>query len=262
MYSPSRTKYLPKACCRPAWNSLRKPGDTGVNELDEQRILCSSNSLTPVSPGFRNEFHAGLQQAFGKYFVLDGEYIWKYTHNAYDFSVLGNTPITFPIEWTRSKIPGFAIRGSMPNFHGLTALVVMSSVAARFFTPQLAGAGANPVASEGVFRIDHDEHFNETTHIQYQPWKKLPWVGFNWRYDSGLVAGATPCFGVESFNNCPGSFVQNGVQMVSLIAANVGGVPLSADQEFEAGFTSNGMHATPPSAANPAGVPLSLDRKS
>jgi hypothetical protein len=220
-------------------------------------LLCGSNSLTPVTPGYRNEFHAGLQQAFGKYFVLDGEYIWKYTHNAYDFSVLGNTPITFPIEWDRSKIPGFAVRGSVPNFHGLTALVVMSSVAARFFTPQVAGAGANPTAPSGVFRIDHDEHFNQTTHLQYQPWKKLPWVAFNWRYDSGLVAGATPCFGLESTNDCPGSFVQNGVQMLSLIASNVGGVPLSADQEFEAGFTCNGVHATPPSAANPAGIPLS-----
>jgi Carboxypeptidase regulatory-like domain len=222
-------------------------------------LLCGSNSLTPVTPGYRNEFHAGLQQAFGKYFVLDGEYIWKYTHNAYDFSVLGNTPITFPIEWDRSKIPGFAVRGSVPNFHGLTALVVMSSVAARFFTPQVAGAGANPAAPSGVFRIDHDEHFNQTTHLQYQPWKKIPWVAFNWRYDSGLVAGATPCFGLESTNDCPGSFVQNGVQMVSLIASNVGGVPLSADQEFEAGFTCNGVHATPPSAANPAGIPLSFN---
>ncbi|HXW17602.1 MAG TPA: TonB-dependent receptor, partial [Candidatus Acidoferrales bacterium] len=68
-------------------------------------LLCGSNSLTPISPGFRNEFHAGLQQAFGKHIVLDGEYIWKYTHNGYDFSVLGNTPITFPIEWHNSKIP-------------------------------------------------------------------------------------------------------------------------------------------------------------
>ena len=59
-----------------------------------------------MAPGFRNEFHAGLQQAFGKFLVIDGEYIWKYTHNAYDFSVLGNTPITFPIEWHNSKIPG------------------------------------------------------------------------------------------------------------------------------------------------------------
>jgi hypothetical protein len=220
-------------------------------------LLCSSNSLTPLAPGFRNEFHAGLQQAFGKYFVLDGEYIWKYTHNAYDFSVLGNTPITFPIEWHNSKIPGFAIRGSVPNFHGLTAFIVMSSVAARFFTPQVSGAGANPSAPTGVFRIDHDEHFNQTTHLQYQPWKKYPWVSFNWRYDSGLVAGATPCFGVLATNDCPGSILLGGVPNVSLVASNVGSVPLSADQEFEAGFTCNGMHATPPSAANPTGTPLS-----
>src|SRR6202050_1727895 len=220
-------------------------------------LLCSSNALTPLAPGFRNEFHAGLQQAFGKYFVLDGEYIWKYTHNAYDFSVLGNTPTTFPIEWDRSKIPGFAIRGSVPNYHGLTAFIVMSSVAARFFTPQVSGAGANPSAPTGVFRIDHDEHYNETTHLQYQPWKKYPWVSFNWRYDSGLVAGATPCYGVLSSNDCPGSILLGGVPNVSLIAANVGSVPLSADQEFEAGFTCNGVHATPPSAANPTGTPLS-----
>jgi Carboxypeptidase regulatory-like domain len=208
-------------------------------------LLCSSNALTPLSPGYRNEFHAGFQQAFGKYLVIDGEYIWKYTHNAYDFSVLGNTPITFPIEWHNSKIPGYALRANVPDFHGLTALVVMSSVAARFFTPQVGGAGAVPTAPLGVFRIDHDEHFNQTTHLQYQPKKNLPWIGFNWRYDSGLVAGATPCYGMEAFNDCPGSVLIGGVPNVSMVASNVGGVPLSADQEFEAGFTCNGVHATP-----------------
>ncbi len=102
-----------------------------------------------MAPGFRNEFHAGLQQAFGKFLVIDGEYIWKYTHSAYDFSVLGNTPITFPIEWHNSKIPGFALRASVPVYHGFSALVVMSSVAARFFTPQISGAGATPSAPLG-----------------------------------------------------------------------------------------------------------------
>jgi Carboxypeptidase regulatory-like domain/TonB-dependent Receptor Plug Domain len=154
-------------------------------------------ALIPCVPanspaGFRNEFHAGLQQAFGKYLVVDGEYIWKYTHNAFDFSVLGNTPITFPIDWHNSKIPGFAIRASVPNYHGFTALVVMSSVAARYFPPQVGGLGVTVGQSGSVFRIDHDERFNETTHLQYQPWKRGPWVGFNWRYDSGLVAGAVP----------------------------------------------------------------------
>ena len=145
-------------------------------------------------PGFRNEFHAGLQQAFGKYLVVDAEYLWKYTHNAYDFSVLGNTPITFPIDWHNSKIPGFAIRASVPDFHGFTALVVMSSVAARYFPPQVGGLGVTVGQSGSVFRIDHDEKFNSTMHLQYQPWKRGPWVGFNWRYDSGLVAGAVPDF--------------------------------------------------------------------
>jgi len=150
---------------------------------------------TNSPPGFRNEFHAGLQQAFGKYLVVDAEYLWKYTHNAYDFSVLGNTPITFPIDWHNSKIPGFAIRASVPDFHGFTALVVMSSVAARYFPPQVGGLGVTVGQSGSVFRIDHDEKFNSTTHLQYQPWKRGPWVGFNWRYDSGLVAGAVPDFG-------------------------------------------------------------------
>jgi hypothetical protein len=145
-------------------------------------------------PGFRNEFHAGFQQAFGKHLVVDAEYLWKYTHNAYDFSILGNTPITFPIVWQSSKIPGFAIRASVPNYHGFTALVVMSSVAARYFPPQVGGLGVTVGQSGSVFRIDHDEKFNSTTHLQYQPWKRGPWVGFNWRYDSGLVAGAVPDF--------------------------------------------------------------------
>ena len=152
---------------------------------------CSAQNPTPLTPGWRNEFHAGLEQAFGKYLVFSGEYIWKYTHNAYDFSILGATPITFPVAWERSKIPGFAGRVSVPNFHGFSALMVFSSVAARYFTPQVSGAGATPSAPIGVFRIDHDEKFNQTTHVQYQI-KKGPWVGFNWRYDSGLVAGAVP----------------------------------------------------------------------
>ncbi len=152
---------------------------------------CAASGITPLSPGWRNEFHAGLQQAVGKYLVFSGEYIWKYTHNAYDFSILGNTPIFFPVAWDRSKIPGFAGRVSVPNFHGFSALTVFSSVAARFFQPQLSGAGATPGAPV-VFRIDHDEKFNQTTHLQYQPWKKGPWLGFNWRYDNGLVAGAVP----------------------------------------------------------------------
>ncbi len=197
---------------------------------------CVSSDVPPLSPGHRNEFHAGFEQAFGKHLVVDAEYIWKYTHKAFDFSVLGNTPITYPIEWDASKIPGYAIRASVPNYHGLTAYVVMSSVAARFFTPQVSGIGATPATGgSSVFRIDHDEKFNQTSHIQYQPWKVGPWLGFSWRYDSGQVAGAIPCFGGNCVN---GSFGGGANQLVDVSG-------LTPDQQFQAGLYCGSVYATP-----------------
>ena len=199
----------------------------------------------PNTPGYRNEFHAGLQQAFGKYAVVSGDYIWKYTHTGYDFSTLAATPIFFPIGWHNSKIPGYAIRVSVPDFHGFTALVVMSSVAARFFPPQTSGLGVTVGQSGTPFRIDHDERFNQTTHLQYQPWKAGPWLGFNWRYDSGLVAGAAPCYGINPSNDCPLSTLLNGQPAVDLSG-------FSADQEFQAGFFCGSLKATP---TNPLPTP-------
>ncbi len=219
-------------------------------------LICSSTlagRANPLSPGIRNEYHAGFEQAFGKYVVASGEYIWKYTHLGYDFSVLGDTPITFPIEWTKSKIPGFAGRISMPENHGFSALVVFSSVAARFFPPQLGGAGATVGAPGLPFRIDHDEKWAQTAHLQYQLPKHGAWMGFNWRYDSGLVAGNTPCYGINvPYNDCPQSFGSNGLPLTvngqPAIAMNdYVGNPLTADLEYEAGFTCNGVKATPTS---------------
>jgi hypothetical protein len=208
-------------------------------------LLACSDATGNLQPGFKNEFHAGLQQAFGKNLVISGDYIWKYTHNAFDFSVLGNTPITFPIDWHNSKIPGFALRADVPNFHNISAFVVMSSVAARFFPPQVAGAGATVGGSGFPFRIDHDERFNQTTHVQYQvPGKHGPWVGFNWRFDSGLTAGSVPCYNVTDPNslcnpvNGGPSITINGQPGIDLSG-------LTADQQFQAGLACNGIKATP-----------------
>ncbi len=216
------------------------------NSVLQPLLSCSPGKdvANPLSPGFRNEIHAGIEQAFGRYLVFSGEWITKYTHNGYDFSVLGNTPITFPIEWHNAKIPGYAGRVSVPNLHGFSAQMVFSSVAARFFQPQIGGAGATVSTGAGLpFRIDHDEKFNQTTHLQYQPWKRGPWFGFNWRYDSGFVAGNAPCYGENADNDCTQSLLLNGQQYVRLQDAF--GNPLSADQEFEAGFFCGSQHATP-----------------
>jgi len=209
-------------------------------------LNCTPGVSGTLRPGFRNEFHAGLQQAFGKRVVVSGEYIWKYTHNAFDFSVLGNTPITFPIDWHNSKIPGYALRANVPEFHGFSAYFVASSVAARFYPPQVAGAGATVGQTGLPFRIDHDEKFNQTTHVQYtySRGKVLNglWGGFNWRYDSGMVAGATPCYNPLSSDPnsaCGPTSITLGGQPAVILSG------LTADEESQAGLTCNGATASP-----------------
>jgi hypothetical protein len=199
-----------------------------------------------IRPGQRNEFHAGFEQAFGKYLVVDAEYLWKYTHNGFDFGVVGASPLAFPLAWHNSKIPGYAVRVSVPDYHGFTALVVMSGVAARYFPPQVGGVPFLP--APGVFRIDHDEKFNQTTHLQYQPWKHGPWMGFNWRYDNGLVAGAVPCFAPTAtcgFSTVPGTGGPGQPPAQVALTNNLTGLPLTADQEFQAGLTCDGKLAAP-----------------
>jgi Carboxypeptidase regulatory-like domain/TonB-dependent Receptor Plug Domain len=247
-----------------------------ANPVLSPLLACSSGVSSVMRPGFRNEFHTSLQQALGKNVVFSGEYIWKYTHNAFDFSVLGNTPITFPIDWHNSKIPGYALHVEVPNYHNFTAYTVMSSVAARFFPPQVAGAGATSGVAVGhPFRIDHDEKFNQTTHVQYTvahdgSWYNGLWSGFNWRFDSGLVAGSTPCYNVIDPNgSCPNSSFNpdsaltpspdpallNGQPAVLLVDNNIAPtlnpvtgefvyLPLTADEEFQSGLACAGDKAT------------------
>jgi hypothetical protein len=122
----------------------------------------------------------------------------------------------------------------------------MSSVAARFYGPQLSGIGAGPGAAGGVFRIDHDELFNQTTHLQYQPWKRGPlggvWFSFNWRYDSGLVAGPVPCAG-GNCNNGP-----NGTDSIVDVSN------LTADQQFQGGLFCGSTYATPTTPISASGL--------
>ena len=234
-------------------------GSTGCNNpflatiVPPPGVTCN---LGAINPGWRNDFHVGLQQAFGRWLVMDAEYMWKYTHNAFDFGIVGATPITFPIEWQRSKIPGYTFRFTVPNKHGFTAQLIMSGVAARFFLPQVAGLPIIPVGNS-VFRIDHDEIFNSTLHLQYQLPRRGPWIGFNWRYDSGLVSGAIPCNAPTAtcFASTP---VADGGGVANLVSGQVAlnnaitGLPLTADQEFQAGFTCDGK----PAVTSPFATPL------
>lgn len=164
---------------------------TGAGGLGNGVLGDTSN--LPLQPGTRTQFNAGIQQALGRYLLLDFDYFNKRTNNAYDFNVLLNTSIAFPIAWQKSKLDGASFKFNLTNYKGLTAFMTAGHTRARFFPPETGGLFFNSDLPTGVFRIDHDQNFEQTTNVQYQfqHWQKLmPYIGFTWRYDSGAVAGA------------------------------------------------------------------------
>ena len=162
---------------------------TGSGGLDQN--VFGANAM-PISPGRRNQFNTGLQQALGKYLLIDADYFWKYTHSAYDFSTLLNTTITFPISWHNSKLDGVTGRVSTTNLKGFQAYWTFGHTRARYFFPEVGGlvAQGTPL-NGGVFRIDHDQAFQSTGVFRYQH-KSAEWVTLTWRYDSGLVVSGIP----------------------------------------------------------------------
>ena len=147
---------------------------------------------TPIRPGDRNDFDTGFQQGVGKWLIIDADYFWKYTHNAYDFSVLFNTPITFPIAWKNSKVDGVTARVSTINLHGFQAYFTLGHTRARYFPPETGGLIALGGIPTGVFRIDHDQAYQQNVNLRYQRHKNEEWIDFSWRFDSGLVVSGVP----------------------------------------------------------------------
>lgn len=152
--------------------------------------ILGAFDATPLQPGRRNQFNAGFQQAIGKHLLFDGDYFWKFTNNAYDFGVLFDTPIAFPISWKKSKLDGVGARIATTNLRNFQAYMTMGHTRARFFGPNVGGLIYNSPVDAAVFRIDHDQAFQQTTNLRYQRPNHGPWIDFTWRYDSGLVAGA------------------------------------------------------------------------
>ncbi len=161
----------------------------GAGGLQENGL---SQQTAPIRPGNRNQFNVGFEQKIGKMIVVDADYFWKYTHNAYDFNALFNTPITFPIAWHNSKLDGFDARVTTTNFHGLQGYVTLGHTRARYFGPEDGGLISQSALPAFVFRIDHDQVFQSTANIRYQRPNNGLFGSLIWRYDSGLVAGAVP----------------------------------------------------------------------
>lgn len=195
---------------------------------NENLVLSSSTGVGGLAsnafgerklvPGHRSEYNLGFEQAAGKFVTVSATYFWKITDNAFDFDTLFNTPVAFPIEWRQSRIDGLNGTVATRKMHGLQAYTSFGHTRARFFGPEVGGLIFNSPLDAGVFRIDHDQVFQSSTFVRYQPQKEGFWTAFTWRFDSGEVAAAIA--GVEDAVN------------------------LDADQQASIGFHCGSQRAT------------------
>ncbi len=139
---------------------------TGIGGLAENAF--GAYGASSLKPGRRDQYNAGFEQAFGKKIVISADYFWKYTHDAFDFDTLLNTPLVFPISWNKSKIDGVSGRVTLTNTHGVTAFTSFGHTRARYFPPETGGLIFNSPVNTSVFRIDHDQAFQQTTYIRYE----------------------------------------------------------------------------------------------
>lgn len=162
------------------------------SELRGQGGILGMTTDEPLHIGRRNQYNVGLKQQIGKYISIDADYFWKFTQNAYDFNVILNTPITFPIAWAQSKLDGLSFRVNLANYKNLSAFYVAGTSRARFFPPETGGLFFVEEIPSGVFRIDHEQKFQHSFQAQYQLARLkgiAPYLLFGWKYDSGLIAG-------------------------------------------------------------------------
>lgn len=61
----------------------------------------------------------------------------------------------------------------------------------RLFSPEVGGINFGTQYAP-VARPDHDQAFQQTTFLRYQPPGHVPWLSLTWRLDSGLVAVSVP----------------------------------------------------------------------
>lgn len=208
-------------------------GRTMETPYNENLLLSSgagaealAGEATPLAPGRRHQSEFGIQQSLGRWIVVDVGYYDKRTDNAYDFGVLFDTPISFPISWDHSKINGFTGRINLVEHGGFRAFMVAGHARAIFSGPGNGGLFVEPAS--GDFAIDHDQKFQQTTNLQQVFHEGTgTWAALSWRYDSGLVAGA--------------------------VGSIADALALSADQQAAIGFFCGSTVATPDSRITSCG---------
>ena len=147
-----------------------------------------SNSLQlPVKPSEGNFYEAGATKTFSNKIRLDANYFRRLVNNYADDNPFQNTPISFPIAFSRAIIYGAEAKLDLPDWNKFSGYLSYSYQLGNAWNPVTGGLflGSISLPATGHFPASQDQRNTVRGRLRYQIAPRL-WVAGGIQFDSGL----------------------------------------------------------------------------
>ena len=149
--------------------------------------ITSNSVQLPVKPSVGNFYEAGATKAFLNQIRLDANFFRRLVNNYADDNPFQDTPISFPIAFSRAIIYGAEGKLYVPDWRRFSGYVSYSYQLGNAWNPVTGGLflSTSVLPTTGHFPTSQDQRNTVRARLQYQIAPRL-WVAGGVQFDSGL----------------------------------------------------------------------------
>jgi len=149
--------------------------------------LSSSSLQFPVKPSVGDFYEAGATKVFSNKIRLDANYFRRVVNNYADDNPFQNTPISFPIAFSKAIIYGAEAKLDLPDWSGFSGYLSYSYQLGNAWNPVTGGLflGVTSIPTSGHFPAPQDQRNTVRGRLRYQVAPRF-WVAGGVQFDSGL----------------------------------------------------------------------------
>lgn len=149
--------------------------------------LNSSSVQLPVKPSEGNFFETGATKVFSNRVKLDTNYFLRRVNNYADDNPFRNTPISFPIAFSRAIVYGAEAKLDLPDWNRFSGYVSYSYQLGNAWNPVTGGLfpGVTSLPTTGHFPTSQDQRNTVRGRLRYQLARRF-WIAGGIQFDSGL----------------------------------------------------------------------------
>ncbi|MGA7894761.1 MAG: TonB-dependent receptor, partial [Candidatus Sulfotelmatobacter sp.] len=201
-------------------------------------LLSSSNQVQsfeptvlrlPVQTSHGNYFEIGASKSFLDQFRLDANYFRRYVNNYADDNQILNTPISFPIAFSKAVLYGAEAKIEVPHWNRFSGFLNYSYIVGNCWFPVTGGlflGEENIPQATGHIPDSQDQRNTARIRIRYQLISRL-WFAVGSEYGSGLPFDFTGTY--------DDALAEYGQQVVNRINFNDGRVKPNFSFDLSAG---------------------------